>query len=470
MKSNRLKIGFLPLYIALYDSVAPEVRPIMEDFRKRIIGEFEKRGVEVESAPICRIEKDFLKAVSGFEKQDVDAIVTMHLAYSPSLESASALSKTELPVIVLNTTQDYDFSPSQKESAIMKDHGIHGVQDMCNLLIRNNKLFQIEAGHWQKSNVMDRVVSHVRTARVAKNMKTARVGRIGESFKGMGDFFVPSAELKSAIGMEVIQCKPSLIKELFPPENTNEVKKEIEADVKRFNAKGLNREVHKITVRTCMAVRKWIEKEKLSAFSFNFLAINKSSGLPVCPFLEASKAMARGIGYAGEGDVLTAGLVGALAGVYPETTFTEMFCPDWKGGTIFLSHMGEVNVDLLAGKPRLYEKNYIFSDAGNPAVAVGCLKKGEGVITDIAPVGKGKYNLIVAPVKMVSVKGKDNFVNNVRGWFKPEMPVSDFLEQYSMSGGTHHFALTYGIDKTEICDFGKMMGWNVVLIDGISKR
>jgi hypothetical protein len=34
---------------------------------------------------------------------------------------------------------------------------------------------------------------------------------------------------------------------------------------------------------------------------------------PVMPFLEFSKAMERGIGYAGEGDALTAVLVGALA-------------------------------------------------------------------------------------------------------------------------------------------------------------
>ena len=65
------------------------------------------------------------------------------------------------------------------------------------------------------------------------------------------------------------------------------------------------------------------------------------------PFLEISRLMERGIGYAGEGDVLTAALVGALMKVYAETTFTEMFCPDWKGNSIMLSHMGEINVCLL---------------------------------------------------------------------------------------------------------------------------
>ena len=41
--------------------------------------------------------------------------------------------------------------------------------------------------------------------------------------------------------------------------------------------------------------------------------------------------MARGIGYAGEGDLFTASLVSSLLSVFPETSFSEMFCPDWAG-------------------------------------------------------------------------------------------------------------------------------------------
>ena len=84
------------------------------------------------------------------------------------------------------------------------------------------------------------------------------------------------------------------------------------------------------TAVVSLAVRKWLEDENLDAFTVNFLNITKASGIPVVPFLEASKAMAEGKGYAGEGDVLTAALTGALMAVFPETTFTEMFCPDWK--------------------------------------------------------------------------------------------------------------------------------------------
>ncbi|MFN2352849.1 MAG: hypothetical protein ABR497_12990, partial [Kiritimatiellia bacterium] len=97
--------------------------------------------------PVCRVAPEFRRAVRACEQAGVDALVTLHLAYSPSLESVAALTATELPIIVLDTTPDWNFGPSQAPAAIMANHGIHGVQDMCNLLLRHGKKFQIEAGH-----------------------------------------------------------------------------------------------------------------------------------------------------------------------------------------------------------------------------------------------------------------------------------------------------------------------------------
>ena len=43
-----------------------------------------------------------------FNDADVDAVITQHLAYSPSLESIDALMTIKAPLIVFDTTPDYD--------------------------------------------------------------------------------------------------------------------------------------------------------------------------------------------------------------------------------------------------------------------------------------------------------------------------------------------------------------------------
>lgn len=458
------KVGLLPLYLELYDKSLADCRPRVADFVKTIAAELTKRDLEVFEAPVCRVESEFAAAMRSFENRSADAIVTLHAAYSPSLESASALAGTKLPVIVLDTTPAHSFGATQDPGELMFNHGIHGVQDMCNLLIRNGKPFEIEAGHWRESDVLDRVAGWARAARLATSMRRARVGRIGDPFEGMGDFAVPPEVLRATVGVETVPAEPEELSSYMPTADDPEVERERAGDCEKFACEGLDPAAHRTSIRVGLAVRRWMAEEQLTAFTANFMAITRAGGLATMPFLEASKAMARGLGYAGEGDVLTAALVGALASSHPNTTFTEMFCPDWQAGSIFVSHMGEMNVSLMADAPRLIEKSYPFLDVENPVVAVGRLRPGEAVLVDLAPSAGDTLTLIVAPVTVLDVEGEDRMAEMVRGWIRPTMPVEDFLAAYSRSGGTHHLAMVYGDVADEMKKFGTLMGWRVVTL------
>lgn len=457
------RIGLLPLYLEMYDTAVPEARPRVEAFYATIVDELEKRGIEVVRTGICRLSAEFASAVKSFEDVGADAIVTLHLAYSPSLESAEALAGTKLPIIVLDTAPAFAYGPGRDSSELMYNHGIHGVQDMCNLLIRNGKEFQIEVGHWERSDVLDRVAAWARAARIASAMRSARIGRIGEPFAGMGDFAVPEDVLASTIGMQTVQCDLTVLRSLVPKGSDPAVAVEIAADRERFTVEA-DEDAHFRTARACVAVRRWMEKENLTGFSVSFGAVDASTGLPTVPFLEASKAMARGLGYAGEGDVMTAALVGALASAFPETTFTEMFCADWEGESIFVNHMGEMNVNLADGKPVLMTKDMPFLKVGAPALAVGRFRGGEAAFVNLAPGPENSFTLIVAPVEMLAVEGDDKMTDLIRGWFRPAMPIAEFLEAYSRLGGTHHSALVYGNVTDDIARFGEIMGWDVAVL------
>ncbi|HUV06908.1 MAG TPA: hypothetical protein VMX75_04205 [Spirochaetia bacterium] len=468
--STQPSIGLLPLYLKLYDDAQGDRRRRIEEFYGIIAREFEKRNLNVVTSPICRLEKEFASAVKNFEESGVDAIVTLHMAYSPSLESAGVLAKTPLPVVVCDTTPTYSFGPGQEPEELMYNHGIHGVQDMCNLLIRNGKPFEIAAGHWERSDVLDRTVSLVRSARMASHMRRIRAGLIGRPFTGMGDFYVPADRLRETIGVETVTLSSEGYRRLVSEVKEDEIAREMEEDRKRFDTEGLNQEAWLRTVRTGLAVSRWIEKERLSAFSYNFLDIRRDEGFETVPFLAASKMMARGIGFAGEGDLLTASLVSTLALNNPDTSFTEMFCPDWEGNTVFLSHMGEMNCNLVEGKARLVEMNYSYSDADNPVFAAGRFRSGDILLVNLAPIGGAGYRLILAPVKIIDAPEDDRWKTKIRAWFEPPMAVAEFLTRYSRVGGTHHLALTYkgasGEGTTEtIGTFGRMMGWETVTIE-----
>jgi len=459
-----LKAGLLPLYIKLYDDINPTWRKPLVAFIEKLIPRLKQLGVEIEAAPICCVESEFKTAVKALEGKGLDALITLHLAYSPSLESAAILAKTKLPIVVLDTTTDFAFGPDTTPDLIGSNHGIHGVQDMCNLLNRNGKTFAIEVGHWEKSDVLQRVADQVRAAKLAATLRTARVGLIGKPFVGMGDFSVPAAKLKRDLGVTTLQVTPLAVGRLLPNADNASVEVELASDRKAFNCKKLDPKAHRQATRINVALDRFIKKEKLSALTLNFQAVTKASGLPMMPFFGLCKAMAKGTGYAGEGDVLTAALVGSLMSVYPETSFTEMFCPDWKGGRIFMSHMGEINPSLAENPPALYlRKPWIFSDAEPPVSLGACFKPGKAIFVNLAPTRDG-YNLITAPVTMVSGGKNIKFKHTIRGWMKPTLPLNDFLGEYSRAGGTHHAALVYGASLAALASFSQLMGFKFISI------
>ena len=457
---KKIKIGFLPLYIKLYDDIGngAKARPRLEPFCEKLACLMEKEGAEVVRNPFCRIKPEFEAAVKRFEEEGVDCIVTWHAAYSPSLECADALAGTALPVIVLDTTETYDFGPTQDAGEISYCHGIHGVMDMCNLLSRMGKPYAIAAGHISDSDVIERVVGFARAAVAAKAFSSIRVGSIGGSFDGMGDFIVTDEELAERFGVKVVYADRDELAALRNEVSEEELAAELAADRENFY------EIEPVatldlenTERNCLAVRHWMERHDLNAFTANFREIGDDRcGLTVMPFIEACKALSRGQGYAGEGDALTAALVGSLLCGFPGSSFVEIFCPDWKGGSLLLSHMGEFNPNLTDRKPGMKKINFVFGSADDPVVAYGRYKSGEATFLNLYRDGEG-FRLLISQVEMLDAGEDKNFETRVRGWMKPSLPIAEFLETISSFGVTHHSALVYGATPEQLAFFAELL-------------
>lgn len=463
--TNAPKIGLLPLYLQLYDDCMPERRPMFDGFMQEVVEAFVARNVAVCSASVCRKATEVAEALARFDQNGVDVIVTLHLAYSPSLESAPLLAACSLPVVLLDTTMDVAFGQDTDPDRIMYNHGIHGVMDLASVLRRRGKRFSVVAGHPECSAVMDRAVDAVRAAWAARLLNATKALRVGPSFAGMGDFSVDEDVLSRVLGITVTEVTPADLEEAVASVSAEAIVDEMALDRQRF-ACTVDEDVHSRSVKVGLGLRSMLEEGSFNAVSANFLAFD-SPDPPVntVPFLELSKAMSRGIGYGGEGDVLTAALVGALARAFTEVTFTEIFCPDWRGGSLFLSHMGEINPAVAAETPELIEKPFPFTNALNPAVITCAPRPGPAVFVNLVPGPKDTFSLVVAPVEVLGDTTNEEMRGAVRGWIRPSCPMEAFLERYSQAGGTHHSALVLGERLKALTEFARHAELPVVVID-----
>ena len=463
----RPKAGLISLFAELYDINDSKAKAAFLPFIDDVVAGLTDSGLDVSRIPVCVYESDIERAVRRFEAESVDAIIVLFLAYHPSLASAKILAATDLPVIFLDTTLCYAFDETTSPAMTGKCHGIHGVQDLCCVLRRLGKAYFIEAGHYQEGDVLNRTAATVKACQAAGKMKNCRVGLIGDPFKDMGDFAISFIELQQQIGLQVVPLQKEQIiaylSALDPAERSRIIGHYREAYQ-------VNPDVDESLLRKAadnhQVLAKWFSDEQLDAFSFNFLSFLDDIGLPAIPFVSATNLMAEGYGYAGEGDVLTAALCASLMKMFPDTTFTEMFCPDWAGDKVYMSHMGEANRRTLK-TPALIRKNVTYVKTLNGGInpcASGLLKGGQAVLVNLSPGSDQQYTLILVPCQIVEPAQEDSFALSIHGWLKPAMKLDDFLEAYSMAGGTHHSCLCYGADIKSLQNLAKLMNWHSLVI------
>jgi len=464
--ANKIKVGMLPFYLKLYDDALPELRDGFNGFMQRITEALEARGVTVQRAPVCRIAGEFKEAVSQFEKEGVDCVVTLHLAYSPSLESIDAFCASKLPIVILDLSMDEAFGTSVEPERLMYNHGVHGVMDFASMLRRRRRAFDIVAGHDANPKTLDRAIESIRGAVAAHALQKSRVLRVGEAFPGMGDFSVDEAVLADRLGIHVAQVDLDALDASVETVLDAAVEKELAEDNERF-ACDIEAADHARSVRVGLGLRHLLAEGGYTACSVNFQGfVRADRPADTMPFLEISKAMGRGMGYAGEGDVLTAALVGALAQAFDAVTFTEVFCADWKGDALFLSHMGEISSSVAGETPRVISKPFFIGGSLDPALLTCPVKPGSAAFVNLVPGPDDTFSLIVAPVEVLPEGDELHPAMRevIRIWVRPPLEVGAFLEAYSRAGGTHHSALVLGNHTQAICAFGRMSGMKVVQI------
>ena len=133
MEDQLPKVGLLPLMLELYDAAVPELKPLQASFAQKVTEAFQGK-LELALAPVCNTREQVEAVVAGFEAAGTEALMVLHLSYAPSLISASALTRTRLPLLLLNTTPDSYLDETLTGQHILENHGIHGAQDLANIL------------------------------------------------------------------------------------------------------------------------------------------------------------------------------------------------------------------------------------------------------------------------------------------------------------------------------------------------
>lgn len=452
------RLGLLGLMLELYDRALPELKPDQERFARELVGSLQGVG-EVTWGGIAVTRAEVEERMAQFRAADVDLVVVVHLSYAPSLIALPALVRSDIPVVLFSTQELAGIDDSFGYEAMLKNHGVHGAQDLANVLRRAGKAFGAVTGHYQDRRSLAEVAEWAVAASTVRKLRRAEIGRVGWAFQDMGDFGLDETAFLTQVGPHVQQIPLDLLADGVAAAPASEIA-DLVADYRASYevAPDLSDADLEASARAEWAMRRAVGQLGLSGISLHYEVMGQDPRFGALPFAAAARLLAEGVSFGGEGDVVSSAAVLMMHHLCGMSTFSEMFTLDFAGDTIFMSHFAEGN-PLMArqGEPiQMVRRDGWVGSGGVSASLAFTIEPGPVTMVNLTVARGGAFQIIATRGRAESFLIPGQPTPHFR--LRPERPVAEFCNDYLLHGGSHHVAVSPGHHLGRVRKCAKLMG------------
>jgi L-arabinose isomerase len=450
---SKPRVGVLALTLELYEQLAPGLRPQRERWLQDTVLPALSTLSDVCFSKAAFRREDIDAVVAGFDAEGCDAIVVVCLTYSPSQIALPALRRTRLPIVLWNVQELLSVDDAYDGNLMSNNHGVHGTQDLANVLIRGNVPFQYVTSHLGDAKGLAELENLFIAASAVAGLRRCRLGLMGYPFPGMGDFAVDTTLMAATLGCswEAISIADYIHRAAAATQS--DVKRLIEEYRQSYElAEDLSENDLELTARAELSLRSIVAQRRLNGLSFQFLALGEDDRTETTPFVAISRMMADGIGFAGEGDLVGAAGTWLLNRLCPPASFSEIFTIDYVNNALLLSHMGEANAALARKdrKMRLVARPApITRTRGRQLSLVNCFEPGPATLCALTLGPNHRWRLIAGAVDILDF-GPLAALPVPHCKIAPRIDVRDWLTRYAKAGGPHHHAICFGDARDRI--------------------
>jgi len=454
------RVGVLAVTLELYETLSPGLRAEREQWLRSGVLPVLATMADVRFTRAVFRREDVETAVAEYGAEGCDALVVIYLTYAPSQILLSALQRTRLPILVWNTQELWAVDATYDGERVGQNHGVHGTQDLANVLLRSDVPFHYVTCHVNDRGGLAELADFLTAAAAVAGLRRCRLGLLGYAFPGMGDFAVDSTHLVATLGCS---WETHTLQEFNKRAASadGQAVEQLTAEYRRLYdvASDVTEGDLDLTARAELSLRAMAADRHLDALSFQFLALGEDEQTATLPFVAVSRMMADGFGFAGEGDLVGAAGSWLLNRLCPPASFSEIFTIDFAGNGVLLSHMGEANAAMARSDrkiPLVARPVPITRTRGRQLALVNSFEPGPATLCALALGPKNRWRLIVGsldiedfgplatlPIPHCKLRSRDD----IRSW----------LTAYAMAGGPHHHALCFGDTRPRLKIVAKLL-------------
>jgi len=400
-------------------------------------------------------------------------VITWMHTFSPAKMWVRGLMVLKKPLLQFHTQFNRDIPWSTIDMDFMNlNQSAHGDREYGHITARLGLKRSIVAGHWQDKDTQKRLGAWSRAAAAVTEGRSARFVRFGDNMREVavtdGDKVAAQiklgwsvnsygvGELVKRVAAVPAKAVDALIEEY---KKTYVIAKELLADAKQL-------ERLKVQARYEIAIEAFLVEGRYLGFTTSFEDLY---GMDQLPGLACQRLMAKGYGFAGEGDWKTAALVRAVKlmgeGLSGATSFMEDYTYHMEGGKqmVLGSHMLEICPSIADGPVKVEIHPLGIGGKDDPARLVFNAAPGEAVNASLVEFGD-RFRLIVNEVKTVKAPNPLPKLPVAQAMWIPYPDFTTGLEGWIWAGGAHHSAYSTAVDADTLQAYADQLGLEYVRI------
>jgi L-arabinose isomerase len=445
MSDRQPRIGILGIMQDLYDEMIPGIAERQAGYAGEIAAHLADLAEFIPSKPV-KYREDAERAMREFENADLDGVMVVMLTYGPAMRVARLLAESRLPILMANIQPEPSVTPAWDMADMTYNQGVHGAQDTANAMVRAGRRFSVLTDDWRSDEFRADVGRWARAAAAVTAWKSLRVALFGYAMNDMGDIRVDESALIRSLGPEILAVAPGDLYRGMRAVTDDAVAEVIAFEDERFEIDPrLSAEERADHARMQVAIQRILDDGGFGAYTAHFDAIGEDGRFARLPLAAASTLMARGYGYAAEGDVLTACLVSAGHVLIGDAHFTEMYAMDFPSDSVLMSHMGEGNWKVArADRPvRLIKRPLGIGRLDDPPTFLFQYQPGPATLATLVSLGGEQFRLVVAEGENLDSRELPA-LEMPYGQFRPGTGLRACLNGWLGAGGPHHEVMNLG--------------------------
>ena len=445
MTGRKPRIGILGIMQDLYDDMIPGIAQRQEGYAAELAAHLAGVGEFIPSKAI-KYREDAERAMREFENADLDGVMVVMLTYGPAMRVARLLSESRLPVLMANIQPEPNVTPAWDMADMTYNQGVHGAQDTANAMVRAGKRFAVLTDDWQSEQFTADVGRWARAAHAVTAWKSLKTAIFGYAMNDMGDIRVDESALIRSLGPEILAVAQGDMYRGMQAVTDKQIADVIAFEDENFEIDPrLSAEERTDHARMQVAIEQILVERGFGAYTAHFDAIGEDGRFSRLPLAAASSLMAKGYGYAAEGDVLTSCLVYAGHQLIGDAHFTEMYAMDFPSDSVLMSHMGEGNWKIARrDRPvKLIKRPLGIGRLEDPPTFLFQYQPGPATLATLVSLEGERFRLVVAEGENLDSQELPA-LEMPYGQFRPASGVRTCLNGWLRAGGPHHEVMNLG--------------------------